>query len=87
MDRSRLCRHFGDNLKAVREEKGLTQEELADRTGLHLSAVGKHERGEREPRLFTVIKLAKGLEVPADRLCDGIEWLPDDERFEIEAEK
>jgi transcriptional regulator with XRE-family HTH domain len=87
MDRDPVRKRVGDNLKAAREEVGITQEELATRSGLHLTAVGKHERGEREPLISTVIRLAKGLGVPADRLCEGIEWLQEPERFEIEDRK
>ncbi len=40
---------FGDRLRGLRENAGLTQEPLAERAGLSLNTVGVLERGERRP--------------------------------------
>lgn len=52
---------FATTLRAKRTEKGLSQEELAHLSGLHLTAVGRIERAEREPGVRTICKLAKAL--------------------------
>lgn len=53
--------HFGKTLAAERKKAGLSQEELGDRAGLHRTEVSLIERGLREPRLETLLKLARGL--------------------------
>jgi transcriptional regulator with XRE-family HTH domain len=55
---------FARRLKELREAAELTQAELAERCGLHLSAVFKLEQGRRAPSWDTVQTLCKGLGVP-----------------------
>ncbi len=64
---------FAANLRRLRRERGLTQEQLAERSGLDLASVGRIERAVRDPGVRTVARLAQGLGVrPAD-LLDGME--------------
>jgi transcriptional regulator with XRE-family HTH domain len=68
---------FGSNLAHCRHRVGnLSQEELGMRAELHRTAVGQLERGERIPRIDTLVKLAGSLEVPAEELLDGLNWTP-----------
>lgn len=59
---------FGKQLRILREDKGFTQEELADRAGMHFTYVGQIERGLRNPSLINLHKLAKALRVDAGTL-------------------
>jgi transcriptional regulator with XRE-family HTH domain len=59
---------FGARLRELREHAGLTQAQLAERAGLHLSAVTRYEHGRREPTLATASLLATALGVPVDEL-------------------
>jgi transcriptional regulator with XRE-family HTH domain len=52
---------FGAAVRAARTAAGLTQEDLAARSGLDRSYVGGVERGERNPTLAAIEKLAEGL--------------------------
>lgn len=62
---------FAVNLRRARDDAGLSQEELSDRSGLHSTEISRLERGVREPRLGTIIRIARGLGVaPADLLAD-----------------
>jgi transcriptional regulator with XRE-family HTH domain len=63
---------------------GISQEELARRTSLHRTEVGLLERGEREPGLGTIVKLAGGLEVPLGSLFTGIGWEVTEKNFSFE---
>lgn len=56
------------NLRLVRHEKGLTQEELADRTGLSARYVGSIERARVSPSVTVLGKLAEALAIDASSL-------------------
>lgn len=73
-DRNPLAVHLGGRIRAHRVRLGISQEELVLRTSLHRTEVGMIERGQREPRLGTIVKLATALEVPLGSLLTGIEW-------------
>jgi transcriptional regulator with XRE-family HTH domain len=63
---------FAANLRRLRLAAGLSQMELGDRAGLHFSEVSRLERGLRDPRLTTIVRLAGALQVPpADLLPSG----------------
>jgi len=51
---------FGKHLRKLRQDRGLTQEELADRAGLHFAHVGQIERGLRNSSLVNLYKFARG---------------------------
>ena len=62
---------FGVVVRRLREEKGLTQEELAERAGISATYVGFIERGDNVPTLTIVIQIASALRVrPSDLLRD-----------------
>ncbi|UII27550.1 helix-turn-helix transcriptional regulator [Fulvivirga maritima] len=61
---------FGKHLKKLREQKGLTQEELSNRSGQAFSQIGRFERGVRSPTLSTLIAIANGLDVHPKKLLD-----------------
>lgn len=55
-------------LKALRQERGWTQSELAARAGVHRSFIAKLEAGRQDPALTTLEKLAKALRVKVTTL-------------------
>jgi transcriptional regulator with XRE-family HTH domain len=59
---------FGKHLRKLRVERKLTQEELADRAGMHFTYIGQIERGLRNPSLVNLHKLAKALKVSGGTL-------------------
>ena len=59
---------FGERLRSLRNDAGLTQEELAHAAGLHWTYVGQIERGERNLTYKNILRLARGLGVGAGRL-------------------
>lgn len=54
------------NIKQLREQRGMTQEELAKRLGVKYPAVSKWERGMAYPSMNTVIKMAELFQVSMD---------------------
>jgi transcriptional regulator with XRE-family HTH domain len=71
MARDPLLR-LGANVRSIRHERGLTQEQLAHISGLSLSDVGRIERAERDPGVRVLVRLARGLDVPLTRLLDSV---------------
>jgi transcriptional regulator with XRE-family HTH domain len=63
---------FASNMKALRAERGWSQEDLSRRSRLHTTAISKIERADRAPRFQTIVTLAEAFEVPAGRLLQGI---------------
>lgn len=63
---------FGQCLRQLRAEHRVSQDQLARRTGIHPTAIGRFERGDREPRLTSILRLAEGLGVKPGRLVDDL---------------
>ena len=61
---------LGTNLRATRERLGLTQEQVAQRSGVHSTEVSRIEAGKRDPKVSTLERLAKAVEVKPGRLLD-----------------
>lgn len=72
---------FATNLREARLTASLSQEELGRRCGLHRTELSLLERGGREPRLGTLIKLSSALGVSPESLCAGIRWDEQRQRF------
>lgn len=72
----KVAERFGRNLVRARERAGMTQQEVGSRASLDRSQLGVMERGERLPRIDTLIRLAGALEVSVDELLAGIVWRP-----------
>ena len=64
---------FGEKLKQLREEKGMTQQTLAEMLYVTRQAVSRWECGARYPDLLTAKKIAKILDVTIDELVSGEE--------------
>lgn len=65
-----VCKRVGQNLRRAREALGISQEDLADRAGLHRTYVSGVERGVRNPTVTVLEKLAKALKVKSSSLLD-----------------
>lgn len=59
---------FSQNVRRSRQELGLSQEELAERAGLHRTYISSVERGERNVSLENIFSIANALGVPAEKL-------------------
>ncbi len=54
---------LGEAIRLARVERGLSQEQLADAAGVHVTHLGGVERGVRNPNYATIVKLARALGV------------------------
>jgi len=62
----------GQRIRKIREEKGLSLEELSRLTGFDVDFLARLEKNEAQPQLGTVIKLSKALDSAFGRLVSGV---------------
>ena len=74
---------FGEKLKRKREEKGMTQQTLADKLYVTRQAVSRWECGARFPDLMTAKKIAMELDTTIDELVSGEAWKRDIEKEQV----
>jgi transcriptional regulator with XRE-family HTH domain len=72
MEKKGECVAFGLAVRRFREKVGLSQEALAARTGIHRTYIGGIERGERNPTLLMIHRLATALRVKPAQLFEQI---------------
>lgn len=61
---------FGEKIKEIRERRGFSQKEVAEKIGVACSTYSLYESGKREPDVEKIKKIAKALEVSGDDLLD-----------------
>jgi transcriptional regulator with XRE-family HTH domain len=64
----RECVEFGRRIRFLREKKGLSQEAFADAIGIHRTYIGGIERGERNPTLTMIYRIAQALKLTPAKL-------------------
>jgi transcriptional regulator with XRE-family HTH domain len=65
---SEILIKFGNSIRKLRKEKGISQEELAHRADLHRTYIGMIERAEKNITLLNIEKIAKALDVKITEL-------------------
>lgn len=58
---TRVRKSFGKRVRELRKQKGYSQEQLADKAGLHRTYIGSIERGEQNVSIDNIDKIAKAL--------------------------
>ncbi|ARJ05647.1 transcriptional regulator [Cnuibacter physcomitrellae] len=76
---SEAARLLGSRIREERQRFAINQMELAELAGLHFTNLGKIERGQANPSLHTILRIAGALNVDPARLVEGMtaEMLPD----------
>ena len=67
-----ICEKFGNKVRVLRTARGMSQEALAQKSGLHRTYIGGIERGERNISLINIEKIAKALDLSLVDIVDGI---------------
>ena len=67
-------RAFGERVRRLRLQRGLSQEALAEQAGLHWTYISGVERGRRSPGLNVIAKLAAALHVTLGKLVEGLDY-------------
>lgn len=67
-----VLKKLGETVKNLRNEMGLSQEALAERCDFDRTYISLIERGQRNPSLTNLIRLAEGLEVSTSDLIKGL---------------
>lgn len=70
---------IGENIKKIRKEKGLTQKELGKLINVSESQIGSYENGYRNPKIVTIRKISKALDVYMGEIIDDWELIPDED--------
>jgi transcriptional regulator with XRE-family HTH domain len=63
---------LGQNMRRHRVKNGLSQQQVADRSGLDKGQISRLERGLRQPRLDTIVRIARAIGVAPSKLLTGI---------------
>lgn len=71
--RDRTLLAFGRNVARTRDERGISQDKLAEKADLDRTYLSGIERGVRNPGIKVVIRLAHALGVSLDQLCNGVD--------------
>jgi transcriptional regulator with XRE-family HTH domain len=66
--KSDLVKRIGERIRRLRKDKNLSQEQLAELSGLHTNYVGQVERGEKNVTLETLEKVVLGLGISLEEL-------------------
>lgn len=71
---------FAEAVRTLRQTKKISQEEFAERSGLHRTYISDIERGVRNIAFSNMIRIAEALEIPISKLMTQVEKLAKDKR-------
>ncbi len=74
-----IFKNIGSRIREERKKLGYSQDELADRSGLHTTYIGGIERGEKNPTVTTLQKISDALNIPLFQLFKFNSEKPDEE--------
>jgi transcriptional regulator with XRE-family HTH domain len=72
MSKDQFAKIVGEVLREVREERGISQEEFADKVGMHRTYIGMIERGKRNITVFTLIKISESFDINPEVIISRI---------------
>ena len=69
---SAAARHVGQRIRTIRDERRLTQDELAVRSGIDGTNIRSYEGGRAMPNVYSLMRIANALETQPGDLLDGL---------------
>ena len=66
-----ICKKFGNRVRDLRVARGLSQEVLAQKSGLHRTYIGGIERGERNVSLLNIQRIAQALNISIAQIFEA----------------
>jgi transcriptional regulator with XRE-family HTH domain len=76
--KSPIAKAFAAKLRSARDARRLTQEQLAQLSGVDRTQIGRLESGAQIPRLDTFVRLAGALQIEPCELMGEVRWSPPD---------
>ena len=73
MPTNHILKKFGDRIRSLRNQAGISQEKLAELAEMHRTYVSGIERGERNVSLMNITRLARALGVSVSKLMEGLD--------------
>ena len=70
VSKERILIRFGENVRELRNKKGYTQEQFAEKADLHRTYIGMIERAEKNITLINIEKIAKALDINIKQLLN-----------------
>ena len=67
---TKILERLGEQLRYLRKEQNLTQEELAEKIGVHPTYIGKIEGGKSNPSPIMLFKLSRALKVKLSKVFE-----------------
>lgn len=77
---SEISKHIGNRIRNYRMQLGYSQERLAEISGCHPTYIGQVERGEKNPTLESIEKIASALRVSMSKLFENLDVDDNNER-------
>ena len=71
---------FGKRIRNLRIAKSISQEKLAELSGLHATYIGQIERGEKSPTIESIYKISVGLNISISKLLDNMNDISDSDK-------
>ena len=73
MSTNHILKKFGDRVRSLRNQAGISQEKLAELAEMHRTYVSGIERGERNVSLINITRLARALGMSVSKLMEGLD--------------
>ena len=77
---SEIAKHIGNRIRNYRMQLGYSQERLAEISGCHPTYIGQVERGEKNPTLESIEKIASALKISMSKLFENLDVDDNNER-------
>lgn len=73
LNKNKLLKNLGNNIRNLRQQKGISQEELAFKIDSARNFIGCIERAEKSPTIVTLFRISKALGVTLENLVQNVD--------------